>query len=229
MHRELGGPSHELYPVHESAGAPRVDCPIAGQEVLFSECQGCERGTIVRLKGSALPFVLCPSEGETRSPLKLWRDEPVSSIMTKVVSVLPSTTVERLVRTFLEEGLTAAPVIDEAGEPIGMVTRTDVLSDEVGWTELRDAALSSWPEGSERPASVESEDELWVHELLRARTVGDVMTRGVVWVAGDVSIRAAAEVMATSGLEHLLVVDAGGRPIGMVGTRELTQWLGAQR
>lgn len=228
MHRELGGADYELFEVRERDGAPRVDCPKQGKSVLFSECQGCEHGATVRVKGATLPYVLCPSGGEARIGLQPWPPEPVSAIMTKAVSVAPGLSVEKLVRTFIEEDLTAAPVVGASGEPIGMVTRTDVLSDEVGWTELRDAALSSWPEGTERRGAVESEDELWVHDLLRDRTVGDVMTRGVVWVAADVSIRAAAEVMATSGLQHLLVVDAAGRPAGMVGTAELARWLGTR-
>lgn len=57
------------------------------------------------------------------------------------------------------------------------------------------------PEGSARREAVGSEEELYyAHDLLRARAVGDVMTRNPVWVSAHVPVRTAAEVMAASGL-----------------------------
>lgn len=228
-HREVGGTTHELLSVREVNGAPRVDCPHRGEDVLFSECQACEHGTVVRLKGSRLPYVVCPSEGPARAGLTVWPRDTVSTIMTKVVPVRPSLSIEKLVRLFLDEGVGAAPVVDETGAAVGMVTKADLVSDDAGWTKLRDGVLSSWPEGSERDADVLSEDDLFLHELLRARTVGDVMARPLVWVRPDLTISAAAEVMGMSGRHHLPVLGEGDRPVGMLGADELARWVGAQR
>jgi CBS domain-containing protein len=228
MTKQVGGPEHELFPVREVNGAPRVSCPRRGGEVLFSECQSCEHGTQVRLKGHGLPYMLCPAEGIESAPaVMLWEQAPVSAIMGKAVTVRPSLTIEKLVREFLDEDVTAAVVVDDAGAAVGMVTRTDILSEDIGWVQLRNAALSSWPE--EHDPVLESEDDLFLHDLLRGRTVGDVMTRGVVWVAPELSIPAAAEVMAMSGLQHLPVLGPGDRPAGMLSAFELAQWLGQQR
>lgn len=228
-HRDVGGSNYELLQVREIDGAPRVDCPKQNTQVLFSECQACEHGTVVRLKGAGLPYLICPSENVERKGMQVWPRDAVRSIMTRVVTVRQGLSIEKLVRTFLDEDISAAPVVDEAGAVIGMVSKSDVVFDEIGWKELRDAALSLWPENAERYADMVSEDDLYLHELLRERTVGDVMTRAPVWVAPGVTISAAAEVMAKSGLHHLPVLDEHDRPIGMLGDHELAQWLADQR
>jgi CBS domain-containing protein len=229
MQKEIGGPRHELLPVRELKGAPRVDCRRRGELVLFSECQSCEQGTVLRLKGSRLPFLVCPSDSDAPGGLQVWPRDPVSSIMTKAVPVKRSLTIERLLRLFMDEGLSAAPVVDEDSKVIGVIAKSDLNFDDIGWTELRDAALSSHPEGVEQHSDMLSEDDLYLQGLLRERTVGDVMPRTLVWVGADVTVAAAAEVMAGNGLHHLAVLGPGDRPVGMLSALELAQWLGSRR
>lgn len=227
--KEIGGPNHELLPVREVKGALEVDCPQRGAKVPLETCRSCPRGTVVRLKGSGLPYLLCPNEGPPMGALVIWPRDPVRSIMTKAVPVKPALSIGRLVRLFAEEEVGAAPVVDELGRLTGMVTKADLSFDDIGWTELRDAALSQWPEGSDRYADLMSEDELYLYELLRDRTVGDVMSRDRVWVSPEVSVSAAAEVMTKSGLHQLPVVGADDVPVGMVSADALSEWLSAQR
>jgi predicted transcriptional regulator len=53
---------------------------------------------------------------------------PVSEIMAKdVVAVRPELRVEDLEELLLSRGISGAPVIDDAGKPIGMVSKTDLV------------------------------------------------------------------------------------------------------
>jgi CBS domain-containing protein len=228
MNREIGGPDCDLVPVREVAGVPSVQCSSRGCAVPFSECKICERGTVVRLKGSALPYVVCASREGAPPALTLWPRDAVGAVMRPPVSVGVELSIEKLVRKLIDENVGAVPVVDSTGRAVGLVSRSNVAFDDVGWFELRDAALSAFPAGSERFGSMESEDDLYVHELLRDRCVGDVMTRAISWVSADVSVAAAAEVMTKNGLEHLMVLGADDRPVGMLSALDLTRWMAGQ-
>ncbi|HMZ87367.1 MAG TPA: CBS domain-containing protein, partial [Giesbergeria sp.] len=53
---------------------------------------------------------------------------PVSAVMvTPVPTVAPDTDVRRLASVLLDTGLPGLPVTDEAGIPVGFVSRTDIL------------------------------------------------------------------------------------------------------
>jgi CBS-domain-containing membrane protein len=73
---------------------------------------------------------------------------PISEIMAKdVVAVRPELRVEDLEELLLARGISGAPVIDDAGKPIGMVSKTDLLhrkrepdGDE---TRVRDIMMST--------------------------------------------------------------------------------------
>jgi predicted transcriptional regulator len=54
---------------------------------------------------------------------------PVSEIMTKdVIAVRPELGMEALEELFLANGISGAPVIDDDGRPIGVVSKTDLLA-----------------------------------------------------------------------------------------------------
>jgi len=55
--------------------------------------------------------------------------------------------------------------------------------------------------------------------------VGPVATRHPVVVAADTSLRAAADLMLAQSVRHLLVVDSGGRPVGVLSAREALRTL----
>jgi CBS domain-containing protein len=58
-----------------------------------------------------------------------------------------------------------------------------------------------------------------------ATTVEDRMTREVVTVRYDETVRRAARLMADHGINHLPVVDTGGGIVGIVSSTDLTRYL----
>ena len=71
---------------------------------------------------------------------------PVSEIMAKdVVAVRPELRVEDLEELLLARGISGAPVIDDAGRPIGVVSKTDLVQRKdaagAGATRVRDIMM----------------------------------------------------------------------------------------
>lgn len=86
-------------------------------------------------------------EGENAgpSPSKAADLVPISEIMTRdVIAVRPELGMEALEELFLDRGISGAPVIDDAGKPIGVVSRTDLLQRKEtpsGDTTVRDLMM----------------------------------------------------------------------------------------
>ncbi|HTE51889.1 MAG TPA: CBS domain-containing protein [Kofleriaceae bacterium] len=77
-------------------------------------------------------FELPPSQGTVRGSA----DEPLARIMTrKVVCARPEMDASYLRERLLERGVSGAPVVDDWGRVVGVVSRTDLLEHEV--TSLR--------------------------------------------------------------------------------------------
>src|SRR6185503_6720248 len=64
-----------------------------------------------------------------RSPVDEARHQiTVEDIMTQdVIAVGPRTSLAAVVQLFLHHNITGAPVVDEEGRPLGMVTSTDLI------------------------------------------------------------------------------------------------------
>jgi len=82
-------------------------------------------GLLVR--ADMAPLDLLPEPGHIQATIALAR-RPVSAVMVSPVpTVAPDTDVRRLASVLLDTGLPGLPVTDEAGIPVGFVSRTDIL------------------------------------------------------------------------------------------------------
>lgn len=96
----------------------------------------------------AVASTVCMSNSDVEDSWKSADTTPISEIMAKdVVAVRPELRVEDLEELLLARGISGAPVIDDAGKPIGMVSKTDLLhrkrepdGDE---TRVRDIMMST--------------------------------------------------------------------------------------
>ncbi len=109
-------------------------------------------------------------------------------IMTKmVVSVRPTATVTQAAGTLTHRGFTALPVVNEAGELIGIVTEADVIRNRY----------------QDNTAKASGE------------TVGEVMTSPVVGVSHDADVSIIARAMLTAQRRCMPIVD-GSTLVGVV-------------
>lgn len=140
------------------------------------------------------------------------RHRTVSDVMTSHVHVAnPLTPFKVLVRLIEENRVSAIPIVDQQGVPIGIVSESDLLL-------------------KERRHELESSNDL-LHLTKRRRdrakaagtVASEVMTSPPITVAFDTSLSEAARNMQERNVRRLVVVDERGRIAGIVSRSDLLQ------
>jgi CBS domain-containing protein len=150
-----------------------------------------------------------PRAEHARNPARLSTTPVAVYARTHVVTVAHDLPAEGVLRLLEERGISAVPVLDAEGAPIGVVSRTDLL--RVGAPRCED--------GRYRSFLVD----------LPALSATDVMHRGVVTVRRTTSVAEAAEVMAKRHLHRVFVEDERGGLSAVFGTREAMLAIGDAR
>jgi CBS domain-containing protein len=118
------------------------------------------------------------------------RAQTASDVMTPgPVSLRATATVAQATTFFTERGYGAAVVIDDAGHPLGVVTKTDLL------VHNRLRAPNTAPDTT---------------------PLTDIMTPGVFSVRSDTPVRSVVDKFRQLRIHHLFVVDDGGVVIGVI-------------
>ncbi len=127
----------------------------------------------------------------------------VRELMTSpAVTVAPEASAKEALRRLAEHGITAMPVVDEAGALVGVVSEADLI---------RGAVLPD-PRAHEIPVPVG--DGPWPHR------VADVMSHVPLSVRGDADLTVAVELMTGTVVKSLPVVQ-DGVVVGVVSRRDV--------
>jgi CBS domain-containing protein len=110
----------------------------------------------------------------------------------EVVSVQPDMSIPQIAQLLLKKGISAVPVVDHSGAPIGMVGEGDLI----GRAETDREARRDWWLALLAEGEALSPDFL-VSLRTRERTARDVMSEPVVTVGEDTDIREIARLFAT--------------------------------
>lgn len=146
------------------------------------------------------------------------RNTTVADIMSRPAKIVaPDTTIETVRHLLLDSAISGMPVVDEDGEPIGMLSRTDLLRAGDEGMEMEDLL-----EGRDAPAGLGYEARL-TH--IGHRTVRDVMTPRVFSVPTDATVAHAAQEMTARHVHRLVVLDAAGKISGVVTSLDVLRWL----
>lgn len=141
-----------------------------------------------------------------------------------VVTVTSSMDVQEAARILLDEGITGAPVVDDTGQLVGVLSQTDLVEYDLA---------------TERPLTVETpfyrhlfDDALlpgrgFQIEELPADTVRDVMTPFLITVEEETPIREVAARMAKFSIHRLIVTDADQQIRGIVTSLDVLRWVTA--
>ncbi|GAA0250237.1 CBS domain-containing protein [Saccharothrix mutabilis subsp. mutabilis] len=137
------------------------------------------------------------------------RDPTAASLMTReVVTARPDTPFKDLVELLTGRGLSAVPVVDDDGRPVGVVSEADLVAKE------------EYKRGGE-PALFAGRATRRRRHKAEGATAAEVMTSPVVTIAPDAPISAAARELATAGVRRLFVVDERGRLAGVLARRDV--------
>jgi len=127
---------------------------------------------------------------------------------TPPVTVRAETDVEDALRLLDEHSITMMPVVSADAVIVGVLSEADLIRDRV----LPDARSSMLP-----PDTSRTDDA--------AATVGEVMTRRAITVTAESDAADAAELMTTTGVKSLPVVDEHRRVVGVVSRRDIVHAL----
>jgi CBS domain-containing protein len=136
-----------------------------------------------------------------------------------VVAVRPDMSIDDIAKTLREHRISAVPVINEAGSPLGMVSEGDLIGrDETD----REARLDWW-------LTLLAEGEALNPEFLASihapeRRARDVMTGPVVTVGEETEIDEIARLLTAHRIKRVPVV-RGGRIVGIVSRADLVRAL----
>ena len=141
------------------------------------------------------------------------------------VSIHFKAPVKEAVALFTQKGFNAAPVIDDAGRPVGVLSSSDILVHDY---EKVDYPFAGQPaENASTPIELA---ETSVRELLLLKTdlatVADLMMPAVYAVSPDASAAKVVADMLGLGVHHLFVVDPDGILVGVISALDVLRRLG---
>lgn len=129
----------------------------------------------------------------------------VTEIMSQpVVTVTPGTGIKTAAELLVEHGISALPVVDSAGQLVGIVSEADLIPIEAR-PDPRSQATPLGPTAGSTP-----------------RSVADVMTRDVVVVTTQSEVAEAAKIMLSRDVKRVPVL-SGRRVVGIVSRRDLVK------
>lgn len=133
-----------------------------------------------------------------------------------IVSIKHSSSLGEAVSLLIERDLHALPVLNEHGDPVGVLSRSDVVAYDVErYHSLQQAEmLVDGPLMVRRP-SVPAPEAL----------VEDIMTRVVYSVTSKTPAKSVIDGMLVLGVHRLFVTDAAGKLLGVISSNDILRHL----
>jgi CBS domain-containing protein len=207
-----------------------ADCPRLRTIVSLRNCLTCPHFKGFRGPENGAPSQLTCTPGVCALPEATSRtrpeEDPRSAACTPIARVMTNTVVcvrddldiDSLMEVFVERGLNGVPVVGETGDPIGIVSRADVI---------REYYATSEHDGLKGPL------KHWDYDLgpmphahaLAQMSVADIMMPIVYTVPEDATVATAARLMAAKSVHQLPVVSSHGEVIGIVSSLDIMAWV----
>ncbi len=156
--------------------------------------------------------------------LALNADTAADLMTANPISIRAEASVAEAVALLTERGFSAAPVIDTAGRPVGVLSRADVLAHDR--EALARGAASDY---YQRAQLALAENDAGAAEAAAHRAgafrVGEIMTPVVLSVRPDTPARRVVEDMVGYQVHRLFVVDDGGIMVGVISALDVLKRL----
>jgi CBS domain-containing protein len=217
-----------------------VDCPVQHEAIPIDECVGCPayQGLSLGSTGEA-SWLLCRratpkiSDVLTQVGSYTWKSShpgpapadyvTVGTMMTrKVVCVEPDLPVTELTELLLDLGIGGVPVLDDAGQAIGVVTRSDLLRALLTRERAAQDEKAASPAGSVAAAGAQTDD------AQRPATVGDIMMPAVFTLPENASVAKAAALMSYEGVHRLVILSDADEVVGILSALDILRWMAQQ-
>jgi CBS-domain-containing membrane protein len=141
------------------------------------------------------------------------------------VSVREDATLKEALALLIDKGFSAAPVIDDAGRPVGVLSRSDVLiHDRESAQYLRKAPEYYHKEELHTPAGEPLGKGFQVEKVDRTM-VRDIMTPAIFTVAPETPAARVVHDLLSLKVHRLFVIDDNGVLVGVVSTFDVLRHL----
>jgi predicted transcriptional regulator len=137
------------------------------------------------------------------------------------MSLRGDATLHEAVAFLVDRSISGAPVIDEAGRPIGVLTQTDILIHDR--EEVEHVSPPEIEYGTPLPR--EWWDEFQVERVITT-PVSELMTPAVFCVSLDTSAASVVEQMCDLNVHRLFVTDENGVLVGVISAMDVVRHLG---
>src|SRR5262249_28728374 len=142
-----------------------------------------------------------------QSRMSLAADKASDLLVPNPISVRDDATVQEAVALLIDKGISGAPVINEAGAPVGIVSNSDILIHDREIARIRQTGESS---------------RLAEPDQTRVR---DIMTPVVFSVAPDYPARKVVAEMLALKIHRVFVIDRTGILIGVISALDVLRHL----
>jgi CBS-domain-containing membrane protein len=149
---------------------------------------------------------MATATGSKTTPLVLEAATALDLMIPNPAGVRATATVAETVALLTDRGVSAAPVLNEAGRPVGVVTRADIIIH--ARQKVQTAPPSAVGDPSADPARV-----------------ADVMTPAVFSVTPETPAHKVIEELAAMKVHQLFVVDSGGALVGVINALDVISCL----
>lgn len=147
----------------------------------------------------------------TDAPMMMLNAFTASDLMApNPISIRAEAGVAEAISLFTEKAITAAPVIDESGRPVGVVSRSDLLVHQCEQEKQHKGRGPTREHGESHS---------------RKATIAHLMTPAVFAVAPDTPIQRVVKDMVGLHVHRLFVVDENGILIGVITTMDVLKRL----
>jgi CBS-domain-containing membrane protein len=139
-----------------------------------------------------------------------------ADVMTRdVITVKKETTIRELAELFARHRISSAPVVDDTGAMIGIVTETDLVEQDKSLHIPTVVSIFDWVIYLESDKKFEKE-----LKKMTGQTVGDIYTEKVIHVAPNTPVSDVADLISSRRINSVPVVEAG-RVVGIVARIDL--------
>jgi CBS domain-containing protein len=143
-----------------------------------------------------------------------------------VVTVTDTMDLREAAKIFVEERISGAPVVNELGNLVGVISQSDLVEYELA-TE-RELTVEAPFYRRPYDESLDPGRGFQIEEL-PADTVKDVMTPYLITIREDTPIREVAARMAQCGIHRVIVVDDDQQIRGIVTSLDVLWWVAEER
>ncbi len=161
-----------------------------------------------------------------RSPQATLRAETASDLMTRTpVSICDAATVQEAIALLIDKGFSAAPVVDETGRPVGVVSRTDILMHDRETAFYQDSARQYYDPPGTGALARQALPNLSQSKHAGPTRVRDIMTPVVYSVAPETPVNRVIDEMLRLNVHRLFVVECTGILVGVISALDVLRHL----